>query len=128
MQVQKKKQMQTLAASTNVPLQNTGGNGHIALVDVNSRLENYVQFWETVPCVRGAFKIDWVQNQDEKVFGNMSSKQCLTWSKGLKEGMKAIFKCLKSLNGRRNSPVLYASGDRTKSNKGKFWGVDFNYK
>lgn len=58
----------------------------------------------------------------------MSSKECLTWSKRLKEGMKAIFKYLKQLNGRRNSPVLYASGDRTKSNKGKFWEADFNYK
>lgn len=47
----------------------------------------------------------------------------------LKEDMKAIFKYLKQqLNGRRNSPVLYASGDRTKSNKVKFWEADFNYK
>lgn len=47
----------------------------------------------------------------------------------LKEDMKAIFNYLKQqLNGRRNNPVLYASGDRTESNKVKFWEADFNYK
>lgn len=82
-----------------------------------------------LPCVRGVFKRDWVQYWDTEVFGNMPPKECLTWRKGLKEDMKAIFNYLKQqLNGRRNSPVLYASGDRTKSNKVKFWEADFNYK
>lgn len=80
-----------------------------------------------MPCLKkDTDKIERVQCWDEEIFGNMSFKECLTWRKGLKEDIKPIFKLLKQLNGRRSSLVLYASGNRTKSNKMKFLG-SFNF-
>ena len=86
------------------------------------------KYW--VPCLkRDTDKIDRVQHEDELVFGNVSSKECLTWRKRLKEDIKPILKLPKQLNGRRSSPVLYASGNRTKSNQVKFLGsFNFSYK
>lgn len=87
-------------------------------------------FKSWVPCLkRDTDKIDRVQHEDELVFGNVSSKECLTWRKRLKEDIKPILKLPKQLNGRRSNSVLYVSGNRTKSNQVKFLGgFNFSYK
>ena len=102
-------------------------------VSLQSLIANHfykTMFKSWVPCLKkDTYKIDRVQHEDEEVFGNVSSKEYLTLRKGLKEDIKPILKLPKQLNGRRSSPVLYASGNRTKSNQVKFLGsFNFNYK
>lgn len=98
--------MQTLAASVGVHLQNTGRNGHSTLW-WSTRLENCIQFWVPLPCVRGAFKIDRDQYEDEEAFRNMSSKEMFILEERIKGNYERYPQIPKAINYMEEGAVLF---------------------